>query len=68
MSHGAKFISMGVFFLKIDVLKKILLKQFFNNENDWSGRCETPVGVAGQVRPRRSDSDELSWTKIAPYS
>jgi len=25
---------------------------------DWSGRCETPVGIVGQVRPRRSDSDE----------
>jgi len=21
-------------------------------ENDWNGRCETPVGVAGQVRSR----------------
>jgi len=25
---------------------------------DYSGRCETPVGIAGRLRPRRSDSDE----------
>jgi len=25
---------------------------------DWNGRCETPVGEVGQVRPRRSVSDE----------
>ncbi|AGK55563.1 hypothetical protein B1NLA3E_19095 [Bacillus sp. 1NLA3E] len=25
---------------------------------DWSGRRETPAGVAGQVRPRKSFSDE----------
>jgi len=25
---------------------------------DWSGRRETPVGIAGQVRLRRSVSDE----------
>jgi hypothetical protein len=29
-----------------------------DKEFDWNGRCETPVGAAGQVRPRRSDSDE----------
>jgi len=29
-----------------------------DKEVDWNGRCETPVGAAGQVRPRRSDSDE----------
>jgi hypothetical protein len=27
-------------------------------EVDYNGRCETPVGIAGRVRPRRSDSDE----------
>ena len=27
-------------------------------EVDFNGRCETPVGIAGRVRPRRSDSDE----------
>ena len=40
-------------------LKKIAV--FFRLINDkqvdWSGRCETPVGAAGQVRPRRSDSE-----------
>ena len=25
---------------------------------DWSGRRLTPAGAAGQVRPRRSESDE----------
>jgi len=36
----------------------ILIKQNVDNKVDWSGRCETPVGIAGQVRPRRSVSDE----------
>jgi len=30
----------------------------FKREVDYSGRCETPVGIAGRLRPRRSDSDE----------
>jgi len=32
--------------------------QTVDNEDDRSGRCETPVGEAGQARPRRIDSDE----------
>jgi len=31
----------------------LFLKQTVNKEKDWNGRCETPVGVAGQMRPRR---------------
>ena len=27
-------------------------------EVDYNGRCETPVGIAGRLRPRRSGSDE----------
>jgi hypothetical protein len=27
-------------------------------EVDYHGRCETPVGIAGRLRPRRSESDE----------
>jgi hypothetical protein len=27
-------------------------------EVDYNGRCETPMGIAGRLRPRRSDSDE----------
>jgi hypothetical protein len=27
-------------------------------EVDYNGRCDTPVGIAGRLRPRRSDSDE----------
>jgi hypothetical protein len=34
------------------------LKQTVDNKVDWNGRCETPMGAVGQVRPRRSDSDE----------
>jgi len=43
-----------VFFKKIDAF------EIFNNrtEVDSGGRCETPVGIAGRLRPRRSDSDE----------
>jgi hypothetical protein len=45
-------------FSKRGVLKKDFVKALDDNQVDWSGRCETPVGAAGQVRPRRSDSDE----------
>jgi len=27
-------------------------------EVDYNGRCETPVGIAGRLRPRRSVCDE----------
>jgi hypothetical protein len=40
------------------VFNKILFKYIVDKGVDWNGRCETPVGAAGQVRPRRSDSDE----------
>jgi hypothetical protein len=35
-------------------LRLLILK----TEVDYNGRCETPVGIAGRLRPRRSDSDE----------
>jgi hypothetical protein len=36
------------------LLRLLILK----TEVDYNGRCETPVGIAGRLRPRRSDSDE----------
>jgi hypothetical protein len=30
----------------------------FTTKVDYNGRCETPVGIAGRLRPHRSDSDE----------
>jgi hypothetical protein len=36
------------------VVEFLILK----TEVDYNGRCETPVGIAGRLRPRRSDSDE----------
>jgi hypothetical protein len=40
--------------------KRLLLLRFvtLKREVDYNGRCETPVGIAGKLRPRRSDSDE----------
>jgi hypothetical protein len=40
--------------------KRLLLLRLLNlkTEVDYNGRCETPVGIAGRLRPRRSDSDE----------
>jgi hypothetical protein len=40
--------------------KRLLLLRFLilKTEVDYNGRCETPVGIAGRLRPRRSDSDE----------
>jgi hypothetical protein len=40
--------------------KRLLLLRFLTLkiEVDYNGRCETPVGIAGRLRPRRSDSDE----------
>ena len=35
-----------------------MLNETVDKEVDWSGRCKTPVGASGQVKPRRSDSDE----------
>jgi hypothetical protein len=34
----------------------LFLNKFFVTKKlvDWSGRCETPAGSVGQVRPRRS--------------
>ena len=26
--------------------------------SDWNGRCETPAGIAGQVRPHRQDAGQ----------
>jgi len=43
--------------LKIVVLEDFLL-EIGDKLVDWNGRCETHVGEAGQVRPRRSDSDK----------
>jgi len=34
-------------------------------EVDYNGRCETPVGIEGRLRPRRSDSDEEA--QLTPY-
>jgi hypothetical protein len=38
-------------------LKLVFLFRFYKNPHteklDWSGRCSTPAGEAGQVRPRR---------------
>ena len=48
-----RLFSKGVFFYQLydeNYFQKYLV--------DWSVRCETPVGVVGQVRPRRSASDE----------
>jgi hypothetical protein len=36
------------------LLRLLILK----TEVDYNRRCETPVGIAGRLRPRRSDSDE----------
>jgi len=38
----------------------MLLLRFvtIKTEVDYNGRCETPMGIAGRLRPRRSDSDE----------
>ncbi|MDF2902673.1 MAG: hypothetical protein K0S25_311 [Bacillus sp. (in: firmicutes)] len=33
-------------------------KKTVDTEVDWSGRCETPAGAAGQVRPHRRLSAE----------
>jgi hypothetical protein len=35
--------------------KKLLLLRFvtLKTEVDYNGRCETPVGLAGRLRPRR---------------
>ncbi len=43
-----------IYFIK-QILKKILtnLKNTLFKDVDWSGRWETPMGVAGRVRPRR---------------
>jgi len=40
--------------------KRLLLLRFvtLKTEVDSGGRCETPVGIAGRLRPRRSVSDE----------
>jgi hypothetical protein len=40
--------------------KRLLLLRFLilKTEVDYNGRYETPVGIAGRLRPRRSDSDE----------
>jgi hypothetical protein len=38
----------------LSLLRILILK----TEVDYNGRCETPVGIAGRLRPRRSDSDE----------
>jgi hypothetical protein len=45
-------------FLKDCCFFKNFLRDTCDNKVDWNGRCETPMGAAGQVRPRRSDSDE----------
>jgi hypothetical protein len=31
---------------------------FLKTEVDYSGRCETPVGIVGMLRPCRSDRDD----------
>jgi hypothetical protein len=40
--------------------KRLLLLRFvtIKTEVDYNGRCETPVGIAGRLRPRRSVCDE----------
>ncbi|WP_088042291.1 hypothetical protein [Bacillus sp. EAC] len=55
---------------------KGFLKQTVNKEDDWNGRCETPVGVAGQMRPRRQAEEahrpphgkRASWNGNLHYS
>jgi hypothetical protein len=32
---------------------------------DYSGRCETPLGIAGRLRPRRSVCDEEA--QLSPH-
>ncbi|MFC0414845.1 hypothetical protein ACFFHH_05160 [Cytobacillus solani] len=48
-----RLFSKGVFF--VSIVRGILFQKYLV---DWSVRCETPVGVVGQVRSRRSASDE----------
>jgi hypothetical protein len=43
-----------LFSKKVFLLRLLILKI----EVDYNGRCETPVGIAGSLRPSRSDSDE----------
>jgi len=50
MGHGENFISKGVSFLKRLLLWRI---KNLKTEVDYNGRCETPVGIAGRLRPRR---------------
>jgi len=40
--------------------KRLLFLGFVTSEieGDYNGRCETPVGIVGRLRPRRNDSDE----------
>jgi len=40
--------------------KRLLLLRFLilKIKVYYNGRCETPVGIAGRLRPRRSDNDE----------
>jgi hypothetical protein len=42
------------FSIRLLLLRFLILKR----EVDSGGRCETPVGIAGRLRPRRSDRDE----------
>jgi hypothetical protein len=47
------------FFIRIFSERLLLLRLLIlKTEVDYNGRCETPVGIAGRLRPRRSDSDE----------
>ena len=43
-----------IFFLKLLLLRFLILKA----KVDYNGRCETPMGIAGKLRPRRSVCDE----------
>jgi hypothetical protein len=45
---------MSLFYYRLLLLRILILK----TEVDYSGRCEIPVGIAGRLKPRRSDSDE----------
>ncbi|MEK5521566.1 hypothetical protein ABEP00_17205 [Heyndrickxia sporothermodurans] len=38
------------------ILKALLKFNIDIDAVDWSGRCETPAGIAGQMRPRKSEA------------
>jgi len=45
-----------IFSKRLLLLKLLILK----TEVDYNGRCETPVGIAGRLRPRRLAEEDSS--------